>query len=443
MNNEWNRYQSFKDFPESSSASPLQLAQAGFYYMGTREDATCFCCGLTIGLWTTDEIVPELHKRLSPNCRYLTGEDTTNVPIHGDAYSEQYVGAAIEVENISTSTSENIRYNPRQSVATTSGANGSYGDEGSICVSDVRANQLRLTLSQANSQIEYFPGITTQKPKHPDYAIKSVRLSSFTNWCPDVMDPEQLAEAGFYYTDVQDCVRCFFCGGGMKNWENGDNAWIEHARWFPDCAYVKQCKGDTFVSMCRMANIDYMTADGEMQNQGTEGLNLVGGKELIEDQLVQDLNSTASKLVMGMGYMQEEVENAIKLAREKYGSSELRAQYILESLLDNSYINNGNNIPVQNNQRDRDEPSAASGCSLDTAHVERKSSDIKEDQTNLLEENRQLKNQMICKICLDKNACVVFLPCGHMVSCVECAHALRKCAVCRSVIQGSVRAYPA
>ncbi|XP_053396732.1 baculoviral IAP repeat-containing protein 2-like [Mercenaria mercenaria] len=348
-------------------------------------------------------------------------------------YPTQYTGAAIEVEN--------IRYNPRQSVATTSGTNWSYRDEGSVCVSGVRTNQL--TLSQTNSQIEYYPGITTQKPKHPDYAIKSVRLLSFTNWCQDVMDPEQLAEAGFYYTDVQDCVRCFFCGGGMKNWENGDNAWIEHARWFPNCAYVKQFKGDNFVSMCRMANIDYMTADGEMQNQGTECLNLAGGKELIEDQLVQDLNSTASKLVMGMGYMQEEVENAIKLAREKYGSSELRAQYILESLLDNSYSNNGNNIPIQNNQTDRDRPSAASGCYLDTANVERNSSDIKEDHTQLLEENRQLKNQMICKICLDKNACVVFLPCGHMVSCVECAHALRKCAVCRSVIQGSVRAYPA
>lgn len=61
----------------------------------------------------------------------------------------------------------------------------------------------------------------------------------------------------------------------------------------------------------------------------------------------------------------------------------------------------------------------------------------------LLEENRQLRDQMTCKICMDKDACIVFLPCGHMVSCVECAHALRKCAVCRTLIQGTVKAYPA
>ena len=59
----------------------------------------------------------------------------------------------------------------------------------------------------------------------------------------------------------------------------------------------------------------------------------------------------------------------------------------------------------------------------------------------LEEENRCLKEQKMCKVCMDKDANIVFLPCGHLVSCVECAHALRKCAVCRAIIQGTVRTY--
>jgi hypothetical protein len=52
-----------------------------------------------------------------------------------------------------------------------------------------------------------------------------------------------------------DCVRCFFCGGGMKNWEGEDNPWIEHARWFPDCEYVKLCKGNSFSNICNAAKL--------------------------------------------------------------------------------------------------------------------------------------------------------------------------------------------
>ncbi|XP_045195973.2 baculoviral IAP repeat-containing protein 3-like [Mercenaria mercenaria] len=447
MNNEWTRYQSFNGFPQSSSVSPIRLAKAGFYYTGTREDATCFCCRLTIGTWTTDETVSELHQRLSPHCRYLTGEDTTNVPIHGESYSEQAKGDRNEAGNVSTSNTI-TKLGQRQNPIISTGAYGNVRDNGSLCVSGVRTNHRqcfseRLTLPQPNGQIEYYPGITTQKPKHPDYAIKAVRLSSFLNWCQDVMEPEHLAEAGFYNTGVQDCVRCFFCGGGMKNWENGDNAWIEHARWFPNCAYVKQCKGENFVTMCRMANIDHMTANGEMQNLATTTWNLESCGELVEDQLIEDLNSAAAKLVMGMGYKQEDVEHAITFAREKYGSAELRAQYILESLLDNTYSSNDGARGYSNQTScGTDKHSPNQGSTSDSRLADENNSESSEKH-KLLEENRQLRSQMTCKICMDKDACIVFLPCGHMVSCVECAHALRKCAVCRSLIQGTVRAYPA
>lgn len=46
---------------------------------------------------------------------------------------------------------------------------------------------------------------------------------------------------------MNDQVRCFYCDGGLRHWEPGDDPWIEHARWFPLCGYVRLVKGDEFV----------------------------------------------------------------------------------------------------------------------------------------------------------------------------------------------------
>ncbi|KAH3728716.1 E3 ubiquitin-protein ligase XIAP-like [Dreissena polymorpha] len=62
-----------------------------------------------------------------------------------------------------------------------------------------------------------------------------------------------------------------------------------------------------------------------------------------------------------------------------------------------------------------------------------------EKEKQAVDENKRLKDLLTCKICVDNDACVVFLPCGHMVSCDKCAHALRKCPICRVRIAGQVK----
>lgn len=41
---------------------------------------------------------------------------------------------------------------------------------------------------------------------------------------------------------------------------------------------------------------------------------------------------------------------------------------------------------------------------------------------------------------MDKVSDIIFLPCGHIVSCGSCALSLKKCPVCRKDIQGIVKA---
>lgn len=40
-----------------------------------------------------------------------------------------------------------------------------------------------------------------------------------------------------------------------------------------------------------------------------------------------------------------------------------------------------------------------------------------------------------CVVCSDKQATVLFQPCGHMCACDNCASLMKKCVQCRGVIE--------
>lgn len=86
-------------------------------------------------------------------------------------------------------------------------------------------------------------GTITWVAKNPEYASKDARLQSFSSWpCPDIQQPTDLVEAGFYFTGCDDRVRCFACNGGLCNWARQDVPWYEHYKWYRDCPYVKDCQ---------------------------------------------------------------------------------------------------------------------------------------------------------------------------------------------------------
>lgn len=54
-------------------------------------------------------------------------------------------------------------------------------------------------------------------------------------------------------------------------------------------------------------------------------------------------------------------------------------------------------------------------------------------------EIQELEDLLRCKVCLDCDACIVFFPCRHMVTCEYCEGFLQSCPVCRSVIEEAVK----
>jgi len=51
------------------------------------------------------------------------------------------------------------------------------------------------------------------------------------------MDVNQVAAAGFFFTNRGDVVRCAFCAVEVGHWVEGDDTFKYHQRWSPSCGF--------------------------------------------------------------------------------------------------------------------------------------------------------------------------------------------------------------
>ncbi|CAG5128038.1 unnamed protein product [Candidula unifasciata] len=275
--------------------------------------------------------------------------------------------------------------------------------------------------AQSQSQLTYqLLGIFHERPKFPNYAVLARRLQSFDGWSEQhPIKKEDLVKSGLFFAGYGDCCKCFFCGGGLRNWESGDNAYVEHARWFDKCSFIRQFMGLEFVEavQClknRGGTITFKDVTDYMQKKGQSIQNLFNDKKISDDVAVRSL--------VDAGYNLEDVSRAALSLRES--GEQLSADVIL--------------------RRMRDQQSEVNGATPDGAAISdrTKAEDVPDEGRlqALKEQNYALRSNLTCKICMDKEVKIVFLPCGHLISCQECAVALQDCPLCRSHIRARARA---
>jgi len=218
-------------------------------------------------------------------------------------------------------------------------------------------------------------------PRHPKYVTEPARLKSYSLWPPALpQKPDDLAKAGFFYTGYSDQVKCFYCDGGLESWEPSDSPWMEHIKWFSECAFVKM-----------------QQKDEKMQHHE--------GKS---DKDNEDLKEST------------------------------KFPGITDAPLDSKYLNK---LPIEDVQY-KDEEISSGNSQCETCFNQSDSiKPVNDELKGLQREVETLREERNCKICLEKEASIVFLPCGHLCTCTNCAPALQKCAVCRVPIQGLVRTY--
>ncbi|KAL8575548.1 hypothetical protein ACOMHN_059612 [Nucella lapillus] len=237
-------------------------------------------------------------------------------------------------------------------------------------------------------------GIFAQRPKRSDMAVAQVRIQTFTNWQHEGSHPAaRMAEAGFYYTGHADLVRCFYCRGGLKTWEQSDQPWVEHCRWFPRCPYVRLAKGQRFVDIVQRMTISNNN-DGTIkptirEEQVTEEV------QKMEEEESRNLAQASGEMVDSASAVDTEDPYQEVLAREGLGPD----------------------------------------ADIDDDTLQELSSRLEEEA----EEAKEARSVTLCKMGQAEEVTVLFLPCGHLVACAMCAPALRTCAICRQTVKGSVR----
>jgi hypothetical protein len=75
---------------------------------------------------------------------------------------------------------------------------------------------------------------------------------------------------------------------------------------------------------------------------------------------------------------------------------------------------------------------------------ERRQKEQQEKQRQLQRSKEEVSTaQDECKVCMDDNACVAFIPCGHVAVCKNCSLALKTCPICRKEVQSTLAIYKA
>ncbi len=92
----------------------------------------------------------------------------------------------------------------------------------------------------------------------PEYSEYIDRVKSFEqspNESYIYQNRKYLAAAGFFFTGKEDETICYYCGGGVKDWQQEDIPWVEHARWLSRCSFLLVNKGLNFIEK-HYKNID-------------------------------------------------------------------------------------------------------------------------------------------------------------------------------------------
>lgn len=222
-----------------------------------------------------------------------------------------------------------------------------------------------------------------------DMTNEANRIKSFSGkWNKFQVKAVDLAKAGFHYIGPNDRVICAFCNGRVYNWIPGDSPFGEHTRLFPNCQFIQK----------------------------------------LNKEHLSKLQTAEAKVLASMGYSEANIQLAFKEWKVREGVSVPQ----IAQLLDVIYAS-------EDKLRKKREAITSSPLAKTTFGTTGEPDEV----LHIQRENEELKASNTCKICFEAEVKCVFLPCSHLVCCMECADRVNICPLCRQRIFGSVKAYRA
>ncbi len=492
---EYKRLLSFHNWPRDNPMDPRDLAKAGFFSMEKEDAVQCFACFGKINRWEQGDVAQEEHKKHYPSCPFVLGLDVKNQPI-SDLQKVQ--AASMNYRQPSEFEPALQRFSKHMETALPQTA------------------KVRSKWVEGASNKE--PAV--HQPKFPLYTGENRRLSTFDAGWPGVsgITPNNLARAGFFYTGEGDSTKCFYCGGGLKNWESTDEPWTEHAKWFPKCAWLAQQRGLTFVNyVVRNFPVDFALVQRSLESKerskstptrqikapapqaaaaprhsswsasahqepeeeaGVHFKRLSINKPSFKKQSPLDtaMSGRVATRVLEMGYDPHFVKKVVKHRLQTHGVEFGTTNDLLEAVWQAE--ENGTILPSSDDEEQAGGAETVEKFMVEAPEKKRKSShrdkelDLLSQQmgevqigagptdaslksrgrtdrvlerqmspTQFEEEIERLRDEKLCKVCMDEDANTVLMPCTHFVVCRSCSESLTNCPICRKPIREVVRVY--
>ncbi|UVT30892.1 inhibitor of apoptosis protein [Penaeus vannamei nudivirus] len=239
MKREAMRLTTFKNKWNCKVPEPADIAYAGLYSARHLENnepldhTICAFCNGIIGYWETNDVPITEHKRHFPDCPYMRGSPVGNIPVRYEAIIERVL-KYIDSEQQQT---PNTRPRP-ESVDTT----------GLGTINTLEYSSLMMEAGVSEREMPKYPTFKTLDSRHKSfYPVYLSNPSVVRVWPSSARMGNALADAGFFYCGVTDHVRCFQCGGGLRNLEETDDFWALHATFYPKCQYLYLVKGSQYI----------------------------------------------------------------------------------------------------------------------------------------------------------------------------------------------------
>jgi len=184
MNLYENRLKSFEFWYGKESKE--RLASLGFYYSGRGDRVVCAFCKFDLYNFSERTDALHDHKRFSPHCPFV-------------------------FEQCRVSNYMNTTFLPPRIIKS-----------------------------------NYHPHLQLDTMHYNDYSLLEHRSNTYFNFpkCLRSLQHE-LCRAGFYYTNVGDCVCCYACGVVVNDWRETQDPLARHASTNPACPLVRGFAGDT------------------------------------------------------------------------------------------------------------------------------------------------------------------------------------------------------
>lgn len=457
------RILSFKDWPKSRFVHPEQLALAGFYYLQSEDVVECVFCNGILMNWKPGDDPDCAHRLNFPNCdfymRQNTGDDllglvkmtpeTTNmtelgIQRHKAPQSPEYATYEKRLQTFK-GWPKNLKQTPEM-LAEAGFYYGGYEDQVRCFHCDGGLRNWQPTDDVWVEHARWFSNCGF---------VNLLRGHEFVKYCIDNRTPLDLSIITGIPEGNDATEPSVESLSSTSQFGESDNAITSGA----DVVETSVASFSTVSQPSEPNESD--TAVGATQATVASLPTVLQPYVPITNAAVEKLlDTTPAKAALEIGLHVGRVKRALKKRMERVGKPYTDVVHLIQDVLhdqvmeeddglDNSTsssptseLNNlFNQVTMQMTSNSANENSTQNSDAFKRDLGKRKTEKESDDLMSLREENRKLKEARLCKVCMDHELAVVFLPCGHLATCNNCAPALANCPLCRLKIRAYVRIF--